>query len=114
MYHWQVTIDHSYNESAKSGSLCAGDKSRKGCYNNGGMGSKGEIQYFKNEEDTVKRRWLTKDDDGNKCHEGFIWLCPKYDGSEAMFKPLDDLSAPDVGATDIYYYDKDKKEWEIL
>lgn len=58
------------------------------------------------------KRWLTKDDDGNKIHEGLF----AYHGDtpESEFDPLDDLSQPDCGATDIYHWSEFDENWEAI
>ncbi len=64
-------------------------------------------KYVKYEE---VKKWLTKDDDGNKIHEGLF----AYHKDDTEFGPLDDLSQPDCGATEIYLWSEEDDDWEVV
>jgi hypothetical protein len=87
-YRWQVTKDHvSSPDSSYSR-----------------VGFVGPRDADDSIEMTTK--WRTYDDDGDLIHEGVIG--GDFDG----FEPLDDLSGPDAGATEIRLFEDGK--WSVV
>lgn len=100
-YAWIVTVDHLTTDPADE-------------FNRTGfVGPRGASKDLldKLRDDPKKhgaKHWRTLDDDGEMIHEGY-YLGPDDD---TMFSPLNDLSMPDAGATEIQY--RTRAGWEAL
>jgi hypothetical protein len=98
MHHWEITKD--YLDTDRTG------RARHWRY------ADTTVDQFKARKDVKRYAWRTLDDDGNKCHKGYFWVTERADGGECLFAPLDEFSSPDVGATEIQYYNHgDQKGW---
>ena len=62
------------------------------------------------------KRFRMLDDDGVICYYGRIILPPEDEEweDEYEFRPLTDFGEPNVGATEIQYWDDDKKAYVTL
>lgn len=96
LWGWRVIRDYGYKE---------GDFEKWGIPSRAGR-TYGDYQGG-------KHRYILKDDDGNTCYLIESDIDPDEGYEEELFAPLD-WAMNDVGATEIYYKDKESGEYKIL